>query len=91
MRKRLSGFIRRPSNHEISSIASSLYMSLTEEAMRIWYTEMPAILIAEELHVVVQNGHYWTGWASRVDPYVAPYPCWNGWYMQTLNLKSTGN
>ena len=31
MRKRLSGFIRRPSNHEISSIASSLYMSLTEE------------------------------------------------------------
>ena len=31
MRKRLSGFIRKPSNHEISSIASSLYMSLTEE------------------------------------------------------------
>ena len=73
------------------SMDDAEYMSLTEEAMDIWYTEMPAILIAEELHVVVQNGHFWSGWASRDDPYVAPYPCWNGWYMQTLKLRSTGN
>ena len=31
MRRRLSGFIRRPTKQEISSIASSEYMSLTEE------------------------------------------------------------
>ena len=31
MRKRLSGFIRRPSNQEICTIAASEYMTLTEE------------------------------------------------------------
>ena len=51
MRKRLSGFIRRPSNQEICTIAASEYMTLTEEE-----TKDLSILINNTLdHVFIRR------------------------------------
>ena len=67
------------------------YVELARQAMELFLRDMPVIHIAEELHVIVHNTHYWTGWPGVEDPYVAPYPPWNGWYMITLNLEPTDN
>ncbi len=65
------------------------YVELARGAMELFLRDMPVIHIAEELHVIVHNTHYWSGWPGVEDPYVAPYPPWNGWYMITLNLEPT--
>ncbi len=65
------------------------YVELARQAMDIFLRDMPVIHIAEELHVIVHNTHYWSGWPGVEDPYVAPYPPWNGWYLITLNLEPT--
>lgn len=65
------------------------YIELSRQAMDLFLRDMPVIHIAEELHVIVHNTHYWTGWPGVEDPYVAPYPPWNGWYLITLNLEPT--
>jgi len=67
------------------------YVELARGAMELFLRDMPVIHIAEELHVIVHNTHWWTGWPGVEDPYVAPYPPWNGWYQITLNLQPTGN
>ena len=56
------------------------YVELARQAMELFLRDMPVIHIAEELHVIVHNTHYWQGWPGVEDPYVAPYPPWNGWY-----------
>ena len=63
------------------------YVELARQAMELFLRDMPVIHIAEELHVIVHNTHYWQGWPGVEDPYVAPYPPWNGWYLITLNLE----
>ena len=65
------------------------YVELARGAMELFLRDMPVIHIAEELHVIVHNTEYWEGWPGVEDPYVAPYPPWNGWYMITLNLTPT--
>jgi peptide/nickel transport system substrate-binding protein len=55
------------------------YMDLATRALDIYLSEMPEIMLAEELHVVTFNHTYWTGWPSAEDPYVAPYPPWEAW------------
>ncbi len=65
------------------------YVELARGAMELFLRDMPVIHIAEELHVIVHNTHYWTGWPGVEDPYVAPYPPWNGWYLITMNLEPT--
>ena len=65
------------------------YVELARGAMELFLRDMPVIHIAEELHVIVHNTEYWEGWPGVEDPYVAPYPPWNGWYMITLNLRPT--
>ncbi|MCY4476208.1 MAG: ABC transporter substrate-binding protein [Chloroflexi bacterium] len=65
------------------------YVELARGALELFLRDMPVIHIAEELHVIVHNTHWWTGWPGVEDPYVAPYPPWNGWYLITLNLEPT--
>ena len=73
----------------LHSPSNPRYVELARTAMELFLRDMPVIHIAEELHVIVHNTHYWTGWPGVEDPYVAPYPPWNGWYMITLNLEPT--
>ena len=52
---------------------------LASRALDIYLSDMPEIMLTEELHVVTFNHTYWTGWPSAEDPYVAPYPPWEAW------------
>ena len=65
------------------------YVELARGAMELFLRDMPVIHLAEEQHVVVQNGNYWSGWPGVEDPYAAPYPPWGGHYLITMNLKAT--
>ena len=70
----------------LHSPTNDRYVELARNAMDLFLRDMPVIHIAEELHVIVHNTQYWEGWPGVEDPYVAPYPPWNGWYLITLNL-----
>lgn len=63
------------------------YMDLAEKALDIYLRDMPEIMLLEELHVVVFNHTYWTGWPSAKDPYVAPYPPWEAWNVIVHRIK----
>lgn len=63
------------------------YMDLAARALDIYLSEMPEIMLTEELHVVTFNYTYWTGWPSAEDPYVAPYPPWEAWRLIIHRLK----
>ena len=65
------------------------YMKLVRDATRIVLTDLPQITLAEELHTLVFNTTYWTGWPSAQNPYTAPYPPWEGFNFVIHNLKPT--
>ena len=63
------------------------YVDLAAKALDIYLTDMPEIMLAEELHVVVFNETYWKGWPTAEDPYVAPYPPWEAWRLIIHRLQ----
>ena len=73
----------------VGSPDDPVYMDLAEQALDIYLSEMPEIMTLEELHVVIFNETYWTGWPSSVDPYVAPYPPWEAWNLIVHNIQPT--
>jgi len=64
------------------------YMKLVREATRIVLTDMPQLTLVEELHTLVFNSTYWTGWPSAQDPYIAPYVPWEGFNLVIQHLKA---
>ena len=71
----------------VGSPDDPVYMDLAERALDIFLRDMPEIMTLEEVHVVVFNNTYWTGWPSSADPYVAPYPCWEAWNLVMHRLQ----
>jgi peptide/nickel transport system substrate-binding protein len=69
---------------------NSEYMKLAVQATDIYLRDVPEIMLTEELHVVTANNTYWTGFMNKADPYAAPYPCWEAFYMAMFKLKPTG-
>jgi peptide/nickel transport system substrate-binding protein len=65
----------------VGSPDNAQYMDDAAQALDIYLRDMPEIMILEELHVVTFNNTYWKGWPDEKDPYVAPYPCWEAWFM----------
>ena len=63
----------------VGSPDDARYVELSTMALDIYLRDMPESMMLEELHVVVMNNTYWTGWSSTEDPYVAPYPSWEAW------------
>lgn len=63
------------------------YMEHVIKATSIYLEDMPAIVLADELHVIPGNHTYWTGYPDEKDPYVAPFPCWRDIFLMTLKLK----
>ena len=68
------------SNPEFDSIVDSMaqepdiekVLNLTEDALRIWLTDLPDIPIFEFFNRVTRNEHYWTGWPADAPGY-EPY------------------
>jgi hypothetical protein len=51
---------------------------------------MPEVILTDEYHTMTYNEHYWTGYAVKEDPYVAPfYCCWDASYLYLYHLKPT--
>lgn len=69
------------------SIDNERYMELVHQAEEIYLRDMPELMLLEELHVVVYNETYWTGWPTASDPYAAPYPPWEAWNLIVHNLQ----
>jgi peptide/nickel transport system substrate-binding protein len=63
------------------------YVEEVVKATKIYLEDMPAIVLAEELHVIPGNYTYWTGFPNSDDPYVAPFPCWRDIFLMTMKLK----
>jgi peptide/nickel transport system substrate-binding protein len=72
-----------PLIEQMEAIPGSLddpnYVDLVNKAVDIYLRDMPELMLLEELHVVVFNETYWTGWPGGEDPYAAPYPPWEAW------------
>jgi peptide/nickel transport system substrate-binding protein len=69
------------------SLDNARYMELTNQAVDIYLRDMPELMLLEELHVVVFNETYWTNWPGDENPYVAPYPPWEAWYLIVHNIQ----
>lgn len=73
----------------IPSVEDPAYVKLVRDASSIFLRDLPEIVLAEEFHVVTFNTTYWQGYPSAKDPYVAPYPPWEGFAMVIHRLKPT--
>jgi peptide/nickel transport system substrate-binding protein len=65
------------------------YMDDAAQALDIYLRDMPEIMLLEELHVVTFNNTYWKGWPNEKDPYAAPYPPWEAWYLIVNRIQPT--
>jgi peptide/nickel transport system substrate-binding protein len=65
------------------------YMDDAAKALDIYLRDMPEIMLLEELHVVTFNTTYWKGWPDEKDPYAAPYPPWEAWYLIVNRIQPT--
>ncbi|MBI4306829.1 MAG: hypothetical protein HY678_10970, partial [Chloroflexi bacterium] len=72
------------------SVSDAKYMGLLRQAMVIYLRDMPELTLAGEFQLPIFNKHYWTGWMSEKDPYMAPYIPWEGFNLAVHRLKPTG-
>jgi peptide/nickel transport system substrate-binding protein len=73
----------------IPSVTDETYMGSVRQASEIFLRDLPELVFAEEFHVVTFNTTYWQGYPSAKDPYVAPYPPWEGFAMVIHRLQPT--
>jgi peptide/nickel transport system substrate-binding protein len=66
------------------------YTDLVRQAIDIYLRDVIEITLSEERHVRVYNNHYWTGWPSADDPYVAPYALWGAIMLALVRVEPTG-
>jgi len=71
----------------VASPSNPQYMDDAAKALDFYLRDMPEVMLLEELHAVVFNNTYWKGWPSEKDPYVAPYPPWEAWYLIINKLQ----
>lgn len=72
---------RRPSADDAD------YMALVRQATAIVLRDVPQVSLTEEMHVLTMNTTYWTGWPTAADPYVAPFPAWDGFALVIHRLR----
>ena len=63
------------------------YMALVRSATGIVLRDVPQVSLTEEMHTLTMNTTYWTGWPTAADPYVAPFPAWDGFALVIQHLK----
>ena len=69
----------------------SEYMDWSVRLTELYLENLPEIILTDEYHTMTYNEHYWTGYATKEDPYVAPfYCCWDASYLYLFHLKPTG-
>jgi peptide/nickel transport system substrate-binding protein len=66
------------------------YTDLVHQAVEIFLRDVIEITMSEERWLRTYNYHYWTGWPSAADPYVAPYALWAAIELAILKVTPTG-
>jgi len=64
------------------------YVTLFEDAMDIWYEEMPSLVTMHQPALIAYNSKYWTNWPTSGNPYIQPYYQCATWLFMVLNVKS---
>lgn len=63
-------------------------MELFEDAMEIWFEELPDIYISQLIIRHLGNEHYWSGWTSKDDNYGVLHPWQQEFLKIVVNLKA---
>jgi peptide/nickel transport system substrate-binding protein len=64
---------------------------LFNQAMDIWFDELPVIPITQAKKIIPFNTTYWTGWPTAEDDYFHPPTWWQGTHYIIHNLKPAGS
>ncbi len=85
----------RYQNPELDAIVDQMFqlapddqeglVALYQEAMAIWFADLPVVPIVQAPALVPFNSTYWTGWPTAEDPWNMPVSWW-----ATFNLVITG-
>ncbi len=68
----------------------SNYTDLVRQCIELYLRDVIEITMSEERHVRTYNNHYWTGWPSADNAYVAPYALWASFMLALLKVEPTG-
>ena len=63
---------------------------LFNEAMTIWFKNLPVIPITQAKKIIPFNSTYWTGWPTADDDYIHPPTWWQHTHVIIHNLKPAG-
>jgi len=66
------------------------YTDLVRQCIELYLRDVIEITMSEERHVRTYNNHYWTGWPSADNAYVAPYALWASFMLALLKVEPTG-
>jgi peptide/nickel transport system substrate-binding protein len=66
------------------------YLGLVQQALDIWYTDLPAVPATEKTFVQTFSDLYWTGWPTTGNWYEVPYQWWPSSIFMYAQLKPTG-
>ncbi len=86
------------SNPEYDKIVDQMYATpmddqaalkdLYRKAMQIWLPNLPDIQLVENIHNIVMNTTYWTGWPSDQDNYVNEHSYALTWPLVIMHLQA---
>jgi len=60
----------------VTSPESSEYLNLVEQALDVWYKNLPSVPAVEKMFVQTFSDKYWTGWPDEDNMYHVPYQWW---------------
>jgi peptide/nickel transport system substrate-binding protein len=87
------------SNPEYDKIVDEMYATpptdeaklkeLYRKAMEVWLPELPDIQLVQNIHNIIMNETYWTGWPTDENSYVNEHSYALTWPLVIMNLKPT--
>jgi peptide/nickel transport system substrate-binding protein len=63
---------------------------LFNQAMAIYFEELPVIPVTQAKKIIPFDTTYWTGWPTFDDQYIHPPTWWQHFHVLLQNLTSTG-
>jgi peptide/nickel transport system substrate-binding protein len=65
-------------------------LELTDQAMDIWFKQLPMIYVSQLIIRYPMNTTYWTGWPSKENPYGFPHSWQQEFLKAIISLKPSG-
>lgn len=65
-------------------------LDLTDQAMNVWFEQLPMVYVSELIVRYPMNTTYWTGWPSKQNPYGFPHSWQQEFLKSIITVKSTG-